>query len=157
MNYKLGDKLISNYDAFNVVTKEVLYPKGTEVEIVHIKNGMVNLKFPDGQVHPHQQIDIPPNFTNSSTGAVILQNTILGYGTPPKSIHKYLPKESNWKKNYVWKIYIELEEREDKELVCPDCTNEIKPEKISEIGQVECENCGTNVVPYNLKQKEEGS
>jgi len=150
MNYAIGDILRLKTDAIDTSTGKIMFSKQTEVEIVYIKNGKVDLKFPDNNIHQHLQSDIPLLFENTSSNK-IFYNTITGLGTPPEELHKYLPKEASWKKNYIWKISVEIEERNDKEIICPECTNDLKDYVPNELGQIECENCSKKVIGLKIE------
>lgn len=154
MNFRKGDILTLKQAAINPDNYSVLFEEGTKVVISSIKGNHVNLLFPDGVLYAHDKVLIPNFFHNTESGKV-LSKTISGTGTPPKALHAFLPSEANWKKNHIWSITINLEEREDKEVICPECTHDLpKDIEIDEIGRVKCPNCDMTIVPYDIREKE---
>jgi len=151
MDYAVGDKLSLIIDAINPEQQEeILFPKGTVVSIDAIKGKIINLKFPDGIVYAHEAKD----FQKITPGKMYTKNH-AGLGTPPKEIFALLPKEADWKKNYVWKINVSLEEKTDKKIICQNCTTEIVDfNKKDEIGDIYCPACKTYIVPFDLTKNE---
>lgn len=62
-----------------------------------------------------------------------------------------MPPGADWKKNYVWKIYIELEERTNKHIICQNCTTEFSDlNNKNAAGDIYCTGCKEYVVPFDL-------
>lgn len=139
---------------FDPETQEELQV-GTEVKIIFIdkKDGLVELQFPNGKIWKHFISDIPHLFTKKET--TYLNKVIEGVGTPPKELHKFLPDNSDWKKSYIWRVIIELEEIGNKRIICPSCSSEITNlENINDTGDLFCKRCNEYVAAFNLETNE---
>jgi len=155
LNYTTGDELLLNVPAINPSKPdEVLFQAGTKVLIDSIKDNVVNLKFPDGVVYQHEARDLPALFKKVSKNNV-LSHTFSGVGTPPKGLFQFLPEGADWKKNYVWRISVELEERSVKQVICQSCTTEIIDFKNKNTaGYIYCTGCKEYITPLDLNTKQ---
>ena len=151
MDYVVGDNLSLIVPAVNPENpQEVLFDTGTEVTIESASNTTVSLKFPDGNIYSHDVKDLMLLFKKNSKKSLTVNHA--GIGTPPKEVFGLLPSGSDWKKNYVWKIYISLEEKEDKSVICQNCTTEILDfNKKNATGDIYCPGCKSYSILFDLK------
>ena len=151
MDYAVGDKLSLLIAAINPDKQDqVLFPIGTVATVEYFEKELVNLRFPDGILYAHNVKDVAVIFKHVSQGKV-LAHTLTGLGTPPHDLFSFLPKGADWKKNYLWKVIISLEEKTEKKIICQDCTTEITDmAKTDEHGDIYCTGCKEYIVPFDL-------
>lgn len=154
MDFFVGDILVLKQDALDLedkTGKTVLYPAGSEAEIVQIKNGNeYHLQFPDAKIWPHDLATLLIFFNRKKDGKNIYTRQVSEYGTPPKELAFYIPREVDWRKNYRYTVRIEAEECGFKKLICPSCFNDLgeNGEPDNE-GLQKCQKCGTMVLPID--------
>lgn len=153
ISFAKGQKLLLNQEAIDPQTNEKI-EKNTEVKIKSVnKEGIIEVEFPNGSVWKHVWTDIIRLFSHKDTK--ILSTVKEGSGTPPKGFFPYLPAGADWKKNYSWKVYIQLEEIGDKEIICPVCNSEIQDlQNKNTNGDLFCKSCANYVAAYDLRKNE---
>jgi hypothetical protein len=131
----------------------ILYWPGTQAIVVGLHDGLIDLKFPDGAVDPHDMVTLFSFFNRVEDGKVAETHVSTGYGTPPMDLLPYLPKSADWRKNYRWKVYAELEDRGFKSQMCPTpkCYNDLSEVLKNNEGLQHCHKCDNLVTSVNPK------
>lgn len=161
LDFTKGDTLILKAEAYDTEKPElVLYPAGTEVVIEQVFGDVAHLRFPDGGIVPHTSLQILMFFYRKVNGNLVYRRETTGLGTPPKELSEYLPKECDWKRNYRFKVILELEERELKSAACPSCYTDLDNIQANVNDLLKCPSCDKMVLPINPSTfeypKEEG-
>lgn len=151
VDYAKGDILVTLFPVSKEDSDEIVFPTGTEVAIKSIQKGKIHLEFPDGNVQIFDGNQLPFYFTKSVESKTFTV-THKGIGTPPPGVYPLLPKGATWKKNYLWKVHITLEERDDKGIICPECTAELDLDaEKNEAGKYQCTTCKNFVVAFDCQ------
>lgn len=151
MDYIIGEVLSLKFPAINPENQgEILFPTGTKAVIQAIKGQVIDLEFPDGLTYAHDAKDLPMIFIKETGSGKILSKNHSGLGTPPKNFFQFLPEGADWKKNYVWKVSVSLEEKSDKHIICQLCTTEITDLNQKNAAGTYCPGCKDYVTPFDL-------
>jgi hypothetical protein len=151
IDYAKGDILKTLFPISKENSEEIIFETGTDVTIKAIKKEKIELEFPDGNIQIFDGNQLPFYFTKSSEGKTFTI-THKGVGTPPPGVYSLLPKGATWQKNYVWKVHITLEERNDKEIICGICTTELDLDgEKNEAGKYKCISCKDFVIAFICK------
>lgn len=151
IDFAKGDKLTTIYPIARDNSSDIMFAPGTEVTVLAIKKDKIHIELPNGDVQIFDGNLLPFYFNPVSPGEIFTISH-KGIGTPPRGIYSLLPKGASWKKNYVWKVHITLEERDDKNVVCLGCTSEldINNEK-DPTGKYYCTSCKEYTVAIDCK------
>lgn len=131
--------------------KAILYYPGTQVKIIKINEDSVDLEFPSGEIVPHDPESILLFFNRVIDKSLIRTKVTTLYGTPPVELRKYMPAETDWKRNYRYKVIIESEDRGEKSRICPtaDCYNDMTDIPKNNEGLQYCKQCDKLVTSVN--------
>lgn len=150
MDFTVGDTLILKAEAFDETDpSKVLYPAGTVAVIEQVFENMAYLRFPNAEIVPHTPLQLFMFFDRKVNGNLVYRRETTGLGTPPKELAHYLPKECDWKRNYRFKVTIEVEDRGLKVAACPKCYTDLDGSEVDDKGLFKCKPCGMFVLPIN--------
>jgi len=131
----------------------IQHPKGTRVKVTSLKDGLVQITFPNGDTDSMEQHAIWTFFRPVRDGEVALVQTTTAIGTPPPELASYLPRLADWRKNYKYSVRVELIDRGLKTAVCPSCLGDLGEDcTTNEEGKKHCAKCGTFVEAIDPKQ-----
>ena len=125
----------------------ILYWPGTQVKIVKIEENSIDLEFPSGEIVPHDPESLLLFFNRIVNKKLITTKVSTCYGTPPVGLRDYMPADTDWKRNYRYKIIIESEDRGEKVKICPtpDCYNDLGDIPKNNEGLQHCPVCDKDI------------
>ena len=131
----------------------ILYWPGTQVHLVKIDKNHIHLQFPNGEVEPHDPAQVLYFYNRIIDNKLVTTKISSGFGTPPESLTPFLPEGTDWRRNYRYRITLELEDRGEKQAICPTsgCYNDLGNIPKNNEGLQFCSKCDRLVLSVNPK------